>query len=267
MTRIIIPGAAGRMGRLLVTAVASSDDCTLAGATEYAQSPFLGQDAGVIAGVGELGVKLENNLTDAMLANADAIIDFSTGDVVANAKRAAAAGLSIVIGKTALTDADKAALHELADNGAKIVQTYNYSVGVNLLFYLSGIAGKLLSDDFDMEIIEAHHNQKKDAPSGTAVRLAEVLCEAAGRTREDLIYGREGIPGARTHREIGIHAIRGGDIVGDHTVLFAGNGERVELTHKASSRMTFAKGAVRAVRWLATAAPGYYDMQDVLGIR
>ena len=138
---------------------------------------------------------------------------------------------------------------------------------MNLLFFLSGKTASLLADDFDMEIIEAHHNQKKDAPSGTAVRLAEVLCEAADRTQDDLRYGRQGIVGARARREIGIHAVRGGDIVGDHTVLFAGDGERIELTHRASSRMTFARGALRAAKWLSGASAGYYDMQDVLGLK
>ncbi len=267
MIRTIITGSAGRMGKALVAAIAANPEFTLAGATEYPASPLIGQDAGTVAGVAALNVPISASLTDEMLANADAIIDFSTGNVLENARAAAKAGLSIVIGTTALTDADKAALRELSANGARIVQTFNYSVGVNLLFFLSGKTASLLADDFDMEIIEAHHNQKKDAPSGTAVRLAEVLCEAANRTQDDLVYGRQGIVGARTRREIGIHAVRGGDIVGDHTVLFAGDGERIELTHRASSRMTFAKGALRAAKWLAGASAGYYDMQDVLGLK
>ena len=267
MIRTIITGSAGRMGKALVAAIAANPEFRLAGATEYPASPFIGQDAGTVAGVAALDVPISASLTPEMLANADAIIDFSTGNVLENARAAAKAGLSIVIGTTALTDADKAALRELSAQGARIIQTFNYSVGVNLLFFLSGKTASLLADDFDMEIIEAHHNQKKDAPSGTAVRLAEVLCEAADRTQADLVYGRQGIVGARTRREIGIHAVRGGDIVGDHTVLFAGDGERIELTHRASSRMTFAKGALRAAKWLAGASAGYYDMQDVLGLK
>ncbi len=267
MIRVVITGAAGRMGRMLVAAVAADPEFSLVGATERSGSEFLGRDAGSLAGVAELGVKLQDSLTLDALRQADAIIDFSTGDVLNNAKLAAEAGLAIVIGTTALTDSDRAAVRGLAERGARIVLSSNYSVGVNLLFHLSAIAAKLLGNDFDMEIIEAHHNKKKDAPSGTAVRLAEVLCESAGRGKEDLVYGREGIVGARTKREIGVHAIRGGDIVGDHTVLFAGDGERVELMHKASSRMTFAKGALRAAKWLETAKPGLYDMQDVLGLR
>ena len=267
MIRTIITGSAGRMGKALVAAIAANPEFQLAGATEYPASPFIGQDAGTVAGVAALDVPISASLSPEMLANADAIIDFSTGNVLENARAAAKAGLSIVIGTTALTDADKAALRELSAQSARIVQTFNYSVGVNLLFFLSGKTASLLADDFDMEIIEAHHNQKKDAPSGTAVRLAEVLCEAADRNQGDLVYGRQGIVGARTRREIGIHAVRGGDIVGDHTVLFAGDGERIELTHRASSRMTFAKGALRAAKWLAGASAGYYDMQDVLGLR
>lgn len=267
MLRIIITGAAGRMGRRFVANIAEAEDLVLAGATEWSGSEFLGMDAGSVAGCGELGVKLVPEL-DGLLANADAMIDFSTGDVVANAKKAAAAGIAIVIGTTALTAEDKAELHKLADNGARIVQTTNYSVGVNLLFHLSALTAKTLSDDFDIEIIEAHHNKKKDAPSGTAVSLAEVITGVKNWSyEEDVRHGRKGIVGARTKKEIGMHAVRGGDIIGDHTVMFAAEGERIELTHRASSRDTFVKGALRAARFLSTAKSGYYDMQDVLGLK
>ena len=265
MIRTIITGSAGRMGKALVAAIAANPEFTLAGATEYPASPLIGQDAGTVAGVAALNVPISAALTDEMLANADAIIDFSTGNVLENARAAAKAGLSIVIGTTALTDADKAALRELSAQGARIVQTFNYSVGVNLLFFLSGKTASLLADDFDMEIIEAHHNQKKDAPSGTAVRLAEVLCEAADRTSDDLVYGRQGIVGARTRREIGIHAVRGGDIVGDHTVMFIGNAERIEIRHQAHSREVFVAGAVMAAKWVVSQKKGVvYAMTDVL---
>ena len=270
MLRIIITGAAGRMGRRLVANLAEDPALELAGATEYPGSSLIGADAGELAGVGVLGVKIVPSLEEAFAngGKVDAVIDFSTGAVVDNAKLAAEKGAGIVIGTTALTAEQKADLHTLADNGARIVQTYNYSVGVNLLFYLSGIAADILSEDFDIEIIEAHHNQKKDAPSGTAARLAEILCAKRGLDMEkDVRHGREGIVGARTKKEIGMHAVRGGDIVGDHTVLFAALGERVELTHKASSRDTFAKGALRAAKFLANAQSGYYDMQDVLGLK
>jgi len=268
MLKIVVTGAAGRMGRRLVANIHEDPELVLAGATEWSGSTLLGADAGEVAGVGTLGVKIAASLEEALADGADIVIDFSTGDVAANASAAAAKGCGIVIGTTALKPEQKAVLHELADKGARIVQSYNYSVGVNLLFHLSAIAAEILSGDFDIEVIEAHHNQKKDAPSGTAARLAEILCEKRGLNPDsDLRHGREGIVGARTKKEIGMHSIRGGDIVGDHTVLFAAQGERVELTHKASSRDTFAKGALRAAKFLAGAAAGYYDMQDVLGLK
>jgi len=268
MLKIVVTGAAGRMGRRLVANIHEDPELELTGATEWSGSTLLGADAGEVAGMGVMGVKIVPTLEEALSNGADIVIDFSTGDVVANAALAASKGCGIVIGTTALKQEQKDALHALADKGARIVQTYNYSVGVNLLFYLSGIAAGILNEDFDIEVIEAHHNQKKDSPSGTAARLAEILCEKRGlNVDKDIRYGREGIVGARTKKEIGMHSIRGGDIVGDHTVLFAALGERVELTHKASSRDTFAKGALRASKFLATAAAGYYDMQDVLGLK
>jgi 4-hydroxy-tetrahydrodipicolinate reductase len=223
-------------------------------------------DAGSVAGVKPLGVAITPELKP-LLANADVIVDFSTGDVVGNARMAAEANVAVVIGTTALPDADKAELAELAKTG-KIIFAPNMSVGVNLLFHLSGIVAKLLAD-YDCEIVEMHHNQKKDAPSGTAERLGEVVAAAREQAYKEVVrHGREGIVGARTASEIGMHSMRGGDVVGDHTVVFATGGERVELTHKASSRDTFAKGALRAVRFLADAPAGrIYDMQDVLGLR
>ncbi len=267
MIRIIIAGAAGRMGRRLVANIAESEDLALAGATERAGSEFLGLDAGSVASVRPLGVRITENFEE-LLDGADAVIDFSTGRVIENARLAAAKGLSIVIGTTALTADDRNELRRLGDSGAKIVFASNFSVGVNLLFYLTKLAAQTLGDDFDVEIIEAHHNQKKDAPSGTAVSLAEVVTGVRGWDYDrDVRHGRVGNVGARTRREIGMHAVRGGDIVGDHTVLFAANGERLELTHRASSRDTFAKGALRAVRFLADAKAGLYDMRDVLGLK
>ncbi len=268
MFKVIVTGAAGRMGRRLVANIAEDKELELAGATERPDCSLLGADAGEVAGTGKNGIKIVSDLEEAFANGADAVIDFSTGKVVENAKIAAAHGAAIVIGTTALSAEVKQALHQLSEQGARIVQTYNYSVGVNLLFYLSGLAADILSDDFDIEIVEAHHNQKKDSPSGTAARLAEILCEKRGLNPDTALrYGREGIPGARTKTEIGMHSLRGGDIVGDHTVMFAALGERVELTHKASSRDTFAKGALRAAKFLQKAQPGYYDMQDVLGLK
>ena len=267
MLNIIITGAAGRMGRFLVANVASDPELTLVGATEWAQSEFLGIDAGSLAGVGELGVKISSELKDS-IQNADAVVDFSTGSVLEHARICAENNKAIVIGTTALTAEEKAELHQMADNGARIVLASNYSIGVNLLFYLSRIAADILPEAFDIEITEMHHNQKKDAPSGTAVTLAEILCEARGLDYDkDVRHGRVGMVGARTKKEIGMHSIRGGDVVGDHTVLFAGPCERFELTHKASSREAFAKGALRAAKFLTAAPAGFYDMQDVLGLK
>ncbi|MCF7853925.1 MAG: 4-hydroxy-tetrahydrodipicolinate reductase, partial [Candidatus Pacebacteria bacterium] len=181
---------------------------------------------------------------------------------------ATAAGCCVVIGTTGLAADDRKALETLADSGGRIVFAPNMSVGVNLLFHLCGEVGRTLGEDYDVEVVEMHHNRKKDAPSGTAARLGEILAQATGRDYEkDVRHGRQGMTGARERREIGMHAVRGGDVVGEHTVIFATDGERVELGHKASSRQTFAKGAVRAVKFLMDVSPGLYDMQDVLGLR
>ncbi len=267
MIRVVVTGAAGRMGRHLISNIASSKDMKLAGATERQGSEFIGKDAGLVAGVGALDVKISEDLAP-LLKSADAIIDFSTGSVLENARAAAAAGCCVVVGTTALGDEAKAVFAKLASEGARIVYASNYSVGVNLLFHISKQVAKILGEDFDVEIVELHHNQKKDSPSGTAVSLAEAIAEAKGLSyKENVLHGREGIVGARTKTEIGMHAVRGGDVVGEHTAFFFGQGERLELTHKASSRDTFARGALRAVRFLAQSKPGLYDMRDVLGIK
>lgn len=267
MIKTAVVGAAGRMGRRLVANICASDDLQLAGALEISTCPLLGQDAGIVAGAGETGIMISDD-AEKVFANCDAIINFSTTGVVETTRLAVKNNCSVVIGTTALPDADKQALKDMAANGAKIVFAPNMSVGVNLLFYLSGKAAEILGEDFDIEIVEMHHNQKKDAPSGTAERLGQILCAARGLDyKKDVRHGREGICGARTRKEIGMHALRGGDVVGDHTVMFAANGERVELTHKASSRDTFARGALLAVRFLAAAPSGIYDMQDVLKLR
>lgn len=267
MIKITVVGAAGRMGRRLVAGITAAEDLTLTGALEHPECTLLGQDAGMLAGVGANGVLLDADPETAM-READAIIDFSTGDVVGNAAAAVEQGCSVVIGTTALTDADKAGLAGLAANGGRVVFAPNMSVGVNLLFHLCGEVAEILGDDYDIEVVETHHNQKKDSPSGTAVRIGEILADAIGGEYDELVTnGRSGMVGARPKREIGMHAVRGGDVVGDHTVIFATGGERVELTHKASSRDTFVKGALRAVRFLDSAASGLYDMQDVLGLK
>jgi len=266
MFKVIIIGAAGRMGKKLVNCIHNAKDMQLAGALEYPQSPFIGQDAGTIAGLSPENVPITSDISP-LLKNADATIDFSTGNVIENAKLATEAGVLSVIGTTALTDEEQGQLAKLAEAGGKIVFAPNMSVGVNLLFHLTEKVAAILDEAYDIEIVEMHHNKKKDAPSGTAVRLGE--CAAAGRKLsydENVVHGREGIVGERTSSEIGMHAVRGGDVVGDHTVIFAAEGERVELIHKASSRDTFAMGALKAVRFLSKQNNGLYDMQDVLGL-
>ena len=268
MIRTVIIGAAGRMGRMLIANVAKNANFELAGATEYAGSPDIGKDAGVLAGVGELGVKITSDLDAILETKPDAVINFATAGVLEATRASVAAGAAVVIGSTLITAQDKEEFKRLADNGGRLVVAGNYSIGVNLLFKLVREATEVLGLDADVEIVEMHHNLKKDAPSGTAARLAEVVCEARDWSYEkDLRHGREGVVGERTKHEIGMHSLRGGDVVGDHTVMFALEGERVELTHKASSRNTFARGALRAAEFLTTAAPGLYDMQDVLGLK
>lgn len=267
MIRTAVIGAAGRMGRMLVAEVMNTDGLELSGALDVAQCPFIGSDAGQLAGMDACGVKITSDFDEA-LKNADVVIDFTAAAVTrVNAPKIAAKGIAMVIGSTGLTPEDIAMLEGLAAKGARIVQSPNMSVGVNLLFALCEQVAPLLGEAYDIEVVEMHHNQKKDAPSGTAEKLGQILAKARGLDYEtNTRHGRKGLVGARTRDEIGMHALRGGDVVGDHTVIFATNGERIELTHKASSRQTFAKGAIRAVKFLANAKPGKYDMRQVLGI-
>ena len=267
MIRATIVGAAGRMGRRLVANVMENENFTLAGAVEYAASPFLGADAGEVAGCGKAGVPITADLA-AALKTSDVMICFSNAGAFECAEQAVKAGVASVIGTTTMKPEEKEKLRGFAAAGAKFVVAGNMSVGVNLLYKLVAEATRTLGEAYDVEIIEMHHNQKKDAPSGTAARLAEVVCEARNwNPAEVLKYGRSGVIGERPRREIGMHSLRGGAVVGDHTVVFSVNGERVELTHKASSRDTFARGALRAAEFLMDAAPGYYDMQDVLNLK
>ena len=267
MIRTTIVGAAGRMGRRLVANVMENENFSLAGAIEPAGSPFLGVDAGETAGCGRSGILISTDLESALRAS-DVVICFATSGAVECAEAAVRHQVAVVIGTTALTAENRSRFRELARSGGRLVVAGNMSVGVNLLYKLAGEAARTLGEDYNIEIIEMHHNQKKDAPSGTAARLAEVVCEARGWNPEEVLrYGREGMTGTRPEREIGMHSLRGGDVVGDHTVVFAVNGERVELTHRASSRDTFARGALRAAEFLSSAAPGLYDMQDVLNLK
>lgn len=269
MIRVAVTGAAGRMGRTLIEAVNQAEGLQLTAAIVEPGSSLAGADAGELAGQGKLGVALSDSL-EAVLSDFDVLIDFTAPVVtMANLQVCSSAGKKMVIGTTGLTDEQKAQLEAAADKIA-IMFASNMSVGVNLCFKLLEVAAKALGDDggYDIEIIEAHHRHKVDAPSGTALRMGEVVADALGRDlKECAVYGREGQTGARPEKQIGFETIRAGDVVGDHTVLFATDGERIEITHKASNRMTFAKGAVRAAGWLKDRDNGLFDMQDVLNLR
>lgn len=267
MIRIAITGAAGRMGKTLIEAVTAAEGCVLAAAIERPESSLIGADAGELAGVGKNGVAVVGDINQVIDAF-DVLIDFTApAATLANAAACARAGKRIVIGTTGFGDTQKS---ELLANQKKIAMCMasNYSVGVNLCFKLADIAARVLGDDVDIEIMEAHHRHKVDAPSGTALRLGEVVASALGRDLKQVaVYGREGQTGARARETIGFATVRAGDVVGDHTVVYAADGERVEITHKASSRMAFARGAVRAAKWLTDKPAGLFDMQDILGLR
>ena len=263
---ICVAGASGRMGRMLVEAVQAADDCQLSGALDVPGSPLLGADAAGFLGK-DSGVAITSDLKQG-LAGADCLIDFTRPEgTLAHLAVCAAQGTAAVIGTTGFTDAQKA---EIAEFGKRIpiVMAPNMSVGVNVTLKLLQMAAQAMATGYDIEIIEAHHRHKVDAPSGTALKMGEVIAEALGRDLKDCaVYAREGVTGERDPSSIGFATIRGGDIVGDHTVLFAGIGERIEVTHKSSSRVTYAQGSLRAVRFLVGKPPGLYDMFDVLGLR
>ncbi len=267
MTRVAIMGAGGRMGRALIEACHAAEGVSVGAAVERTGSTLVGTDAGELAGVGTLGVLVVDDLASVVDAF-DTVIDFTRPEVTEHLLDFCAAnGKGLVIGTTGLTEAQKAKIAATAEQ-IGIVFAPNMSVGVNLCLKLLQTAAKVLGDEVDIEIIEAHHRHKVDAPSGTALRMGEVVAEALGRDLKTCaVYGREGITGERERKTIGFETIRAGDIVGEHTVMFAGLGERVEITHKASSRQTFAKGAARASLWLAGQGAGLYDMQDVLGLK
>jgi len=254
MNRIAITGAGGRMGKALIDAILLNDSAQLTVALERPESSLIGVDSGELAGVGKNGVLVAGSISD-VADQFDVLIDFSVPSATAaNAAFCAAHDKKMVIGTTAAS--------------SSICMASNFSTGVNLCFKLAELAAKVLADETDIEILEAHHRHKVDAPSGTALSLGEAVATAAGRDLKKVaVYGREGHTGARDHETIGFATVRGGDIVGDHTVLFAGEGERVEITHKASSRLAFARGAVRAALWLSKKDSGLFDMQDVLGLK
>lgn len=267
MIKIAVAGAAGRMGRALINACTQAEGCQLSAAIEHAGNSLLGSDAGDLAGIGSLDIKLVDNLS-AVKDNFDTLIDFTQPDAtIENLEFCVEHGKNIVIGTTGFSDEQKQKITD-AGKQTSVVFAPNMSVGVNLCFKLLDLAARVLADEVDIEVIEAHHRHKVDAPSGTAIRMGEVIANALGRNLDECaVYGREGITGERDRKTIGFETIRAGDIVGDHTVMFAAEGERVEITHKASSRMTFANGAVRASLWLQNQDAGVYDMQDVLGLQ
>lgn len=264
--KIAVAGASGRMGRMLIEAIHNADDATLTGALDIEQAPSIGTDASTFLGVAA-SVLIESELAKG-LSNAEYLIDFTRPEgTLRHLEYCAAHGIKMIIGTTGFDDAGKAAIAAAAEKTA-IMFAPNMSVGVNVTMKLLEMAAKSFAEGYDIEIIEAHHRHKVDAPSGTALKMGEVIAEALGRDLDECaVYAREGVTGPRDPSSIGFATIRGGDIVGDHTVLFAGIGERIEITHKSSSRVTYAHGSLRAARFLANKSTGLYDMQDVLGLR
>ena len=266
MINVAIAGASGRMGHMLVEAVYQSVDCQLTGAIDVAASPYVGQDAAAFAGRTS-GALIQSDIATGIRAS-QVLIDFTRPEgTMAHLAVCRALGINLVIGTTGFTDAQKAEIAAVAQH-IGIVMAPNMSVGVNVTLKLLELAAKSLSSGYDIEIIETHHRHKIDAPSGTALKMGEVVANALGRDlKGHAVFAREGITGARDPSAIGFSAIRGGDIVGDHTVMFAGIGERIEITHKSSTRQGYAEGALRAARFLADKQAGLYDMFDVLGLK
>ena len=264
--KIAVAGASGRMGRMLIEAIVADPEATLSGALDIAGAPSVGSDAAAFLGK-PAGVAIESDLAKG-LAQSEFLIDFTRPEgTLRHLDYCAANGIKMIIGTTGFDDAGKAAIEAAAKKTA-IVFAPNMSVGVNVTMKLLELAARSFSHGYDIEIIEAHHRHKVDAPSGTALKMGEVVASALGRDLKDVgVFAREGVTGERDPSSIGFATIRGGDIGGDHTVLFAGIGERIEITHKSSSRLTYAMGSLRAARFLASRATGLYDMHDVLGLR
>ena len=264
--RIAVAGASGRMGQMLIDAIRAADDCRLTGALDVVSSPAIGLDAGAATGQ-PTGVLIASDLRFG-LADSQVLIDFTRPEgTLEHLKVCRALGVAMVIGTTGFTEAQKAEI-DAASKDIAIMMAPNMSVGVNVTLKLLEMAARALSTGYDIEIIEAHHRHKVDAPSGTALKMGEVIADALGRNLKDCaVYAREGVTGERDPSSIGFATIRGGDIVGDHTVLFAGTGERIEISHKSSSRATYAQGSLRAVRFLADKKAGLFNMFDVLGLQ
>ena len=267
MLKSIVIGAAGRMGHRIIHAIHQTEGIELVGAVEYGGHAAVGADIGEIVGLGGMGVKIMDDL-GAIVKKGDVIIDFTTPTVSLNSlKIAAERKVPIVIGSTGFSNEEVEEAQHLSKD-TKCVLAPNMSIGVNLLFKIVGDIATILGNDYDIEIVEAHHRFKKDSPSGTAVKIGQIIAETLKRDLDEAgVFGRKGIVGERTQKEIGIHAVRAGDIVGEHTVTFGGLGERIEIVHKAHSRDTFARGAVRAAKWIVDQKNGMYDMQDVLGLK
>ena len=266
-TRIAVCGAVGRMGKTIIETCSETENINVTAAIEHPGSPGLGMDSGVLAGIGKNNVKIVSELSN-VLDDFDVIIDFTLPDSTLNNLEHCLSGRkAMVIGTTGFNDEQKNTI-QVASESIGIVFAPNMSIGVNLCFKLTELAAEIIGEKSDIEIIEAHHRMKKDSPSGTAVRLGEIIADTLGRNLRDCaVYGREGITGERDNKTIGFETIRAGDIVGEHTVMFATQGERIEITHKASSRRTFASGALRAAGWITGKNSGLFDMQDVLGLR
>ncbi|MBW2451115.1 MAG: 4-hydroxy-tetrahydrodipicolinate reductase [Deltaproteobacteria bacterium] len=266
MTRIVVTGAAGRMGGRIISLISETEDLKVCGAVESHGHPRLGEDAGTVAGCGPLGVPISDSL-ELALGDADVLIDFTWPDVtIANAAVCRKLGKAMVVGTTGLQADQRREIEQLAQS-VPVVFAPNMSIGVNVCFQVLKDIVRTLGEGFDIEIVELHHNKKKDSPSGTAVRMGEIIADTLGRDYAQVAnYHREGMCGERTKEEIGMQTVRGGDIVGEHTVYFIGMGERIELTHRAMNRDMFARGAIRAAAWLAGKGPGLFDMQDVLGL-
>ncbi len=267
MINVIVSGAAGKMGRLILKEISSQEDMDIVGAFEEAAHHTIGKDIGELIGNREIGV----NITEAneeIIDGCDVLIEFSSPQAsISHTQLAAKHNKSVVIGTTGIDKEGMKTIEECSSQ-APVLVAANMSVGVNLLFKLAGEVAKALGGEYDIEIIEAHHRLKKDAPSGTAEKLAQILAESAGRELKEVIqYGRSGVTGERASDTIGIHSVRGGSIVGDHTVIFAGPAERIELTHRGESRELFARGAIKAARFIVKQSPGLYDMLDALQLR
>ena len=267
MVKAVVTGAAGRMGGKIISLISKSEDIKLVGALEVARHPIIGRDIGQGLGLGKTGIIVSDKLSDC-IEQADVVIDFTNHEASLNyLKVAKEKNTAIVIGSTGFSAGETQEIKELTKK-TRCVLTPNMSVGVNVMLKILEYCAGIFKDDYDVEIIEAHHHLKKDAPSGTAMQMAKVIADKLGRDMEkSLVYSRRGLIGERTKKEIGIQTIRAGDIVGDHTVIFGGVGERLEFIHRAHSRDNFAKGAIRAALWIVNQENGLYDMQDVLGLR